>query len=245
VVDSTRIMPIPSPPRGWRWILAQTGTYGILIAGCASIIGVSSALNYWNQGRVWLATLVAIGTFGVLAFTVIQHVVGLASARKKDSMHELEGCLYTLHAVLAPADACKLRLAVHRPVQDALEQVTEYIGDQPKPGRIGRRFPANAGIIGRAFREGETFVARRVNDDYDAYVRELVKDWNYTEERAMLLNPGVKAWMATPLVEDGKVEAVLYLDVNQREFFTTDRQELVLAAIRGIAVFIGRRYAKT
>jgi hypothetical protein len=238
-------MPIPGPPKGWRWALAQTGTYGILIAICASAIGFSAVFNYWNQGRVWLTVLVSIGTLGVLCFTVIQHLVGLAAARKKDSMHELEGCLYTLHAVLRPPDQCKLRLAVHRPVADALEQVTEYIGDTPKPRRIGRKFPANAGIIGKAFREKETFVARRVNDDYDAYIRELVTDWNYTEERARLLNPGAMAWMASPLVEGAKVEAVLYLDVNQREFFTAERQEHVLSATRGIAVFIGRRYSKS
>jgi len=236
-------MPIPAPPQGWRWVLGQTGTYGILIALSASAIGVSAALNFWNQGRVSLAALVSLGTVGVLLFTVVQHLVGLAAARKKDSMHELEGCLYTLHAVLRPPDQCKLRLAVHRPVRDALEQVTEYIGDTPKPGRIGRRFPPNAGIIGKAFREKETFVARRVNDDYEAYVRELVSDWNYTEERARLLNPGAMEWMATPLVEGGKVEAVLFLDVNQRAFFTVERQEDVLAATRGIAVFVGRRYS--
>jgi hypothetical protein len=236
-------MPIPAPPRGWRWLFTQTPTYQILIALFAAPIGVSSAVNYWNQGRGSLAVLVALGTAGVLGFTVMQHTVGLASARKKDSMHELEGCLYTLHAVLAPPEHCRLRLAVHRPAADALEQVTEYIGDKPKPGRIGRRFPPNAGIIGQAFRENDVFVARRVNDDYEAYVRELVTDWNYTEERARRLNPGAMEWMAVPLAEGGRVEAILYLDVNQRGFFTPERQELVLAATRGIAVFIGRRYS--
>jgi hypothetical protein len=237
-------MPIPGPQKGWRWALGQTGTYGILIALSASAIGFSSALNFLNQGRRALAAFVTLGTVGVLFLTVVQNLVGLAAARKKDSMHELEGCLYTLHAVLRPPDQCKLRLAVHRPVHDGLEQVTEYIGDTPKPGRIGRKFPPNAGIIGRAFREKDTFVARRVNDDYEAYVDELVRDWNYTDERARLLNPGAMEWMASPLVEGAKVEAVLYLDVNQREFFTPERQEDVLAAISGIAVFIGRRYSR-
>src|SRR5262245_59818135 len=104
-------------------------------------------------------------------------------------MHELEGCLYTLHAVLAPPEACRLRLAVHRPVDDKLEQVTEYIGDRPKLGRIGRRFPANAGIIGKAFREQDVFIARRLNNDYEAYVRELITEWNYTEERRSASEP--------------------------------------------------------
>ena len=237
-------MPIPAPPRGWRWVFTQTPTYGILIALCTAPIGVSSAVTYWTQGRPWLALLVALATIGVLSFTVIQHGVGLRAARKKDSMHELEGCLYTLHAVLAPSEQCRLRLAVHRPAHGALEQVTEYIGDRTRPGRIGRLFPENAGIIGKAFRENEVFIARRINDDYEAFVRELVTEWNYTEERARLLNPGAMEWMAIPLTENGKVEAVVFLDVNQRGFLTPDRQDLILAATRGIAVFVGRRYSK-
>jgi hypothetical protein len=51
------------------------------------------------------------------------------------------------------------------------------------------------------------------------------------------------AWMASPLVEGGSVEAILYLEVNQRDFFTAERQEIVLAATRGIAVFVRRRYS--
>jgi hypothetical protein len=78
------------------------------------------------------------------------------------------------------------------------------------------------------------------NDDYEAHVHELVSEWNYTERQARLLNPGAMEWMAVPLKESGRVEAVV-LDVNQRDFFTAERQELVLAATRGIAVFIGRR----
>ena len=58
--------------------------------------------------------------------------IGLAQARKRESTHELEGCLYTLHAVLVP-DSCKLRLAIHVPVGESLEQVSEYVGDTPKP----------------------------------------------------------------------------------------------------------------
>ena len=159
-------------------------------------------------------------------------------------MHELEGCLHTLYAVLSPSEGCRLRIAVHRPVDESLEQVTEYIGHRPKPGRIGRRFPANSGIIGKAYREREVFIAFRENDDYEAYVRELITDWNYTEERARRLNAGAMEWMAVPLIEGDEVEAVLFLDVNQRGFFTSERQELVLAATRGIAVFIGKRYTR-
>ncbi len=73
----------------------------------------------------------------------------------------------------------------------------------------------------------------------------MIRDWNYTEERARKLNPGVMEWMAVPFYDgdNDTVIAVLYLDANQRDFFTQERQELVLSAVRGIAVFIGKRYS--
>jgi hypothetical protein len=237
-------MAIPRPQKGIRWLIAQTATYDIVIALFASAVGFSSAVNYASQGRRWLAAAVVLGTIGVLSFTAVKQGVGLAAARKKDSTHELEGCLFTLHAVLAPQAGCRLRLAIHVPVVETLEQVTEYIGDKPRQGRVGRQFPMNAGIIGKAYREKEVFVGRRVNDDYEAYVQELVRDWNYTEERARLVNPGVMEWMAVPFYDSDRqrVQAVLFLDATQKGFFTAERQELVLAAVSGIAVFIGKRY---
>jgi hypothetical protein len=246
MVHSSNRMPIPRPPKGVRWILGQTATYDVLIALFASVIGLSSAANYISQGNRRLALLVGLGTFGVLVFTAIKQGAGLAAARKKDSTHELEGCLYTLHSILAPEDSTRLRLAIHVPAGEALEQVTEYVGVNPKQGRIGRQFPANAGIIGRAYREKDVFVGRRVNDDYESYVAELVKEWNYTEERARHLHPGVMEWMAVPFYDPDRqrVEAVLYLDATARGFFSAERQELILAAVRGIAVFIGKRYTQ-
>jgi hypothetical protein len=237
-------MPIPRPPRGIRWILAQTATYDILIAVFASVIGFSSAWNYFSAGRVFVALVAGVGTVGVLVFAIARQGLGLAAARKKESSHELEGCLYTLHAVLAPPDGCRLRLAIHVPVGEMLEQVTQYVGDRPRQHRIGRQFPASAGIIGKAFREKRVFVGRRINDDYEKYVRELVRNWNYTEERARKLDPGVMEWMAVPFygTDRQRVEGVLFLDSTTRGFFTPERQEVVLAAVRGIAVFIGKRY---
>lgn len=240
----TSPMPIPRPRRGLRWLITQTSTYDALIALVAFAIGIPSAFNNYAQGRFGLAVVVGTAMVAVLFFSVTKQVVGLAAARRRESTHELEGCLYTLHAVLAPATDARLRIAIHVPDGDALEQVTEYVGAVPKAGRIGRRFPANAGIIGKAFRERDAFVAQRVNDDYEAYVQELIHDWNFTEEWARRLNPASMEWMAVPFYdsEEQRVQAVLYLDVNQRGFFTPEREEIVLAAVNGMAVFIGKRY---
>ena len=127
---------------------------------------------------------------------------------------------------------------------DELEQITEYIGVPPKRGRVGRRFPSSAGIVGRAYRENDSFVSYRINDDYEKFVQELIDEWGYAEKLARLLNPSVMSWMAVPLFDPlrHRVEAVLYVDSTERHFFTETRQELILSAASGIAVFIGRRY---
>jgi hypothetical protein len=237
-------MPIPRQPRGVRWIATQTATYDILIALFASVIGLSSAWNYAATGKRFTAVAVGLGTAGVFVFSFVKQGLGLAAARKKQSSHELEGCLYTLHAVLAPSPPTRIRLAIHILVGERLEQVTDYVGDQPKPEKTGRQFPVNAGIIGKAFREKKAFAGRRVNDDYEGYVRELIRDWNFTEQQARRLNPGVMEWMAVPINDPDRqrVEAVLFLDSTTRKFFTPERQQLVVTAVEGIAIFIGRRY---
>src|SRR5262245_21017732 len=117
-------MPIPRQPGGARWIAAQTATYDILIALFASVIGLSSAYNYVSSGKPFVAAAVGLGTAGVFVFSFVKQSLGLAAARRRQSTHELEGCLYTLHAVLAPDPPARIRLALHVPVGEMLEQVT-------------------------------------------------------------------------------------------------------------------------
>src|SRR5262249_51435482 len=95
-------MPIPRPAKGLRWLFSQTATYDILVAVFAAAIGFSSADSYYSQGRIRLAAIVGLATVGVVLFTVLKQVVTLNAARMRMSTHELEGCLYTLRAVLAP-----------------------------------------------------------------------------------------------------------------------------------------------
>jgi hypothetical protein len=239
---------IPRSRSGLRWLFTQPQTYDVIVGVGASVIGVLSTLSYVGQQRYRSALAFGIATAAVLIASFAKHALGLAQARKKESTHELEGCLHTLYAVLDPGSGhppATLRLAIHVPVDDMLEQVTEYVGVPPKAGRRGRRYSANAGIIGKAYRENSVFVGRRANDDYEEYVNELIREWNYTSAQARHLNPGVMEWMAVPLFDSDKqrVAAVVYLDATKREFFTAARQELVLSAVNGIAVFVGKRYA--
>jgi hypothetical protein len=253
VMNGSTHMTNMQPKTGWRWLVEQTATFDMATAGFTALLGSTSAIDYAVQGHHRLATTIAAGTAGVLLLTIARNAVTLRQVREKTSMHELEGCLFTLHAALdstAMQTVGKLRLAIHvAAAGETLMQVTEYVGDTLKKGRVGRKFPRNAGIIGEAFREGggeyDAFVGERVNDDYEAYVEELVQDWNYTRERAVKINPAVKSWMAVPFTDpDGHdVKAVLYLDSTEKHFFTPERQELVVQACNGIAVFIGKRYS--
>lgn len=240
-------MGIPRGRKGIAWYFAQANTYDIGVAIFTAIVGLSSAANYADQGKQAIALLVGLATIGVFVFALIKNGVALVQSVKRDSPHELEGCLHTLHAALDPdamATMGLLRLAIHVPVADKLEQATEYIGATAKPGRVGRQFPNDAGIMGRAFQENTPYVGQRDSEDPEQYVQELVEVWNYSPQQAQLLNMNVRAWMAVPFYDTdyGRVAAVLYLDSTDREFFTASRQELVLAAVNGIAMFIGKRY---
>lgn len=243
---------IPRGRKGVGWYFRQASVYDIGNGLFTAVVGLSAAANYQAQNKPLLALLVGGSTIGVCVFQLVKNGVLLAEALKKDSVHELEGCLHTLHAALDPtaiSDVGRVRLALHRSVKKTsgyvLEQVTEYIGDKPKSGRIGRQFPADAGIIGRVFRDNIPLVAKRVNDDYEAYVQELINEWNYKGSLARLLSKDTMAWMAVPFYDTDNdcMMAVLYLDSKDREFFTPSRQETVLSAVNGIAIFIGKRYA--
>ena len=240
-------MGIPRPKTGWRWLVAQTATFDLATAGFTAIVGLTSAINYAFAGRPVFAATISAATVCVLLLTIAKNTVALNQARQKDSVHELEGCLHTLHAILDPTAIDypgRERLANHVPAAESLEQITEYIGDEQR-GRIGRRFPANAGIIGKAYLEQDVFLGRRLNDDYDLYIEELVRDWNFTREHARRINPGVMEWMAVPIFDRdrNRVQAIVYADSNRRGFFTPEQQELILAAVNGIALFVGKRYS--
>ena len=141
----------------------------------------------------------------------------------------------------------RVRATIHKPVEkrQKLLQIVNYVGDTATRETAGRRFAAQSGIIGEAMRQKQMCVGDRENDDYEAYVNELVHSWHYTEEDARKLDPASMAWMAVLLtMEDdpNTVEAVVYLDATRRKFFDERRQELGRLACAGIARFVKRRY---
>lgn len=143
-----------------------------------------------------------------------------------------------------------LRLTIHRVVEPPtkgrgsaeLEQMLPYLGDQPKKF-APRRFPIQSGIIGKAAREKAALAASRQNEDYEAFINELVTYWSYTDVDARALSAGRKSWMAVPILgPDGETRAVVYLDSSDADFFTDVVQDLILAGCQGITAYTREAY---
>lgn len=240
----------------WAWRILTSGQfYDALIAIFAATAGVVASQKLLVDGWRVAGWLVAVSAFGVCALSILRAIVIYRQQAKKDSLHELEGCLMVIHAILAEDDAldCQnetgLRLTVHVAISDhQLQQVLEYVGDE-RGGRCtaGRVFTMQSGIAGHVYRTREPFAAERFEEGYEGYVSELIRDWSYIEKDARKLSPATRAWMAVPLIvpSTSKIQGILYLDSTCRNFFTATRQRLVIDAAYGVARFVARRYSKS
>jgi hypothetical protein len=188
--------------------------------------------------------------------TVLAAALGITSSllevreeARKDSVYELEGCLETLLSILNPPGDPEydrgLRATLH--VQDddgqSFVQVVDYVGDNRMPKTAGRKFRSSAGLAGRVLKSGEAYAASRASQNHEDYVRELISDWDYSEEEARARDMSAMSWMAVPLNENGRIEGLLYLDSTRAGFFDDPgRQARVIGAAVGIAKFVARRY---
>lgn len=242
-------MPIPRGDESWFWrILGATQLYDALIAGAALMAGSVGTYKLFVDQWYKTALLSAIGLVAVCVFTIVRAALTYRREVKKQSLHELQGCLVTLHALLIGNDPdaeqkAKLRLTVHVPIDNHhLQQVLNYVGDQRGGKTAHRRFPMQSGIAGRVYRTRNTFHAHRVNDHYDAYIKELVTGWSYTEDDARKLNPETMSWMAVPIEGIQRIEGILYADACTRDFFAEARQNILLLGALGVARFVAERY---
>lgn len=216
--------------------------------------GVAASQKLIVDGWRVAGWLVAISAFGVCALSLLRAIVTYRQQLKKDSLHELEGCLMTILAILAEDESpdrqkeAGLRLTVHVAINDRhLQQVLDYVGDERGGCTAGRVFPIQSGITGYVYRTREPFAARRSEQEYESYVRELIWEWNYIEQDARRLNPATQAWMAVPLVAtpSAKIQGILYLDSTDRDYFTANRRRRVTNAAYGVAQFATRRYSNS
>ena len=242
---------IARPGTRLQRLLVETTPYDVGLAVVTAIVAIPAALRYFkdNEPRIaWIVILCAGVTF---LLSMIKAVVVLRAKAAKQSPHLLESSLHALREILVLAQEHDtdyqhgLRITVHVPVsgRDELQQVLDYVGDsRDGKRRAGRTFPASSGIIGRALRQKEAFAACRKNDNYVAYIKELVDEWSYTKTQAEALHPGTMSWMAIPLVDQDTqaVEGIVYLDSTDPQFFTDIRQTLAICACAGIAKYVSK-----
>jgi hypothetical protein len=240
---------IARPGSRLQRLLAETTPYDISLAVITAVVAIPAALRYFNDGNPAVGCLLVACAAVTLILSVTKAVVVWRAKAAKQSPHLLECSLHALYEILLLAEEGEseyqhgLRLTVHVPVsgRDELQQVLDYIGDgRDGKRKAGRRFPASSGIIGRALREKEGFAASRKNDNYTAYINELISEWGYSKDQAEALHPGTMAWMAIPLVDQATntVEGIVYLDSTDPEFFTDIRQTLAICACAGIAKYV-------
>lgn len=249
-------MGIAGPETRWQKFRKTTAPFD----AAAAILGgggfaATAAAAFARGDQVW-------GGVGIiLAFAAVG--LQLAKARatyleqvRKDSTHELQGCLHTLETILLGPDmanraAAGLRLTIHRPDgRGSLEQVMEYVGNRRATDKtVGRKLPETVGVIGQAYREAqldpgklEVFHDFRTGPDHDAFVAQMVRDYSFSRKAAERLHPATMSWVAIAIPNEGGVEGVLYCDSKQADFFTDARKEDILHATAGIAYFIGLRY---
>lgn len=217
------------------------------------IIAIVGAASSWADPAKrafapWLivaAVWLAVGSTGK-----VLHAYAQDREKKRTEQYEgFLGALHVLHSVVAARAGltstrdAKLRTTIHRVVPgrtkkrgpEQLEQLLPYLGGE-RDG-AGRLFDVRSGIIGKAVREGSSFVASRKSVEYEDFVHELVREWSYTRDDARQLRADRWSWMAVPVTGRGGVVAVVYLDSSIEDFFTPEIQGLVLDACGGIAAF--------
>lgn len=121
----------------------------------------------------------------------------------------------------------------------------DYVGDSRGGATAGRKVSTQCGIIGKSFRQRVPLIGSRINDNYDAYLDELVTEWNYTRNDATSINQATMSWMAIPIWDStqSEVEGILYCDSTMKNFFDRQtRRKMAELACRGIARFLRDRY---
>lgn len=172
---------------------------------------------------------------------------------RSESPRDLSGCLHVLYQLLHKQceleEADAVRVTLYRVVPkdegneeaEFLEQVVPYVGGG---GGVGRQFSIKSGIIGRAYRTGDPFTARRRSDDYGEFIDELVEEWSYTAPEAKQHTEDRFAWMAIPLAGKGdEIIGIVYIDSKQKTLFSSEEtKQLAIIGCFGIANYINERY---
>lgn len=214
-----------------------------------------------TKSDIVLAVIGVVGAVFTIAIAVFKMVQTKDKEKSEDLIREnydgLHSALQVIHSLLRHKKGFdrkatdRLRITLHRIIKpkdgdggpEHFEQLFDYVGANGKEGK-GRTFSIRSGITGKAAREKDVFVGSRNNVDYQAYIRELITDWGYTEADAKKVSSTRNSFMAVPIKYRGQeVTGVIYLDSSEKDFFDDDSvKTLIVWACAGLAVFIDERY---
>lgn len=252
--NKTEMPTIPAPKTRIDRVLTALPLYDILIALFVLIGGIVAGLLLL-QGpghlRIVGGGVSIVAAIAIAVFNIIKASLQWRQKNVKESPHELEGCLYTLHDILnlsvpvAQPDP-GLRITVHVLSGDGryLVQALGYVGSQRKKATAGRQTPISCGITGKAYRLKEAVRLQRASDNYEEYIRELVEHQGFTEDQARSVDSATMSGYAVPLFfADGSEAGIVYADAVERSFFSDERVSIINRACVGIARFIERKYA--
>lgn len=222
----------------------------------AAIAG--AIVNLADPQKRWVGGFMVAGIVWLIVASILKVLLANAQDKDQKSKQDYDGFLGALHVLYGQVSKHfnvqgtaygQLRITIHRVVDSStmdesaeeLEQLLPYIGGAGKPA--GRKFSVRSGIIGKAVREKTAFAFSRQSNDHEEFIKELVREWSYTEDDARKLTSDRQAWMAVPIFRtDSSVIAVVYLDSNQRNFFSSEVKKIVIDACSGITSYIDERY---
>jgi hypothetical protein len=239
-----------------NWFEESLGAIGATVTGATSL-GLAIPTLYYSadktNGEVTLAVIAVVGVAVLLTTAVVKFLKGLGKDRVEADEQRMDGlyaALHVLHSLVRHRrkfprnELDRLRVTLFRVVEPGrreLEQMFNYVGGNGRG--VGRRFSIHTGVIGAAVRERDTFAVSRKNDDHKSFIKEMVREWGYTEEDAKQLSIDRNSWMAIPIYYRGKeVTGVVFLDSSDKGIFTEDLRDAIEWTCAGLAVFIDERY---
>jgi len=231
-------------------------SFNAWVVGVPTLLASSIALaKACYDGLSW-EFIVAFSTICVLM--IVGLILKVFQGKYKDREHDeksspedLSGCLTVIYhevATCAKPDGGKLakdhfRVTLHRCDGEQLEQIVQYVGATKCNGNLGRRFSCRSGIIGKAVLQKKTQVAQRADGDFESYLKELVTIYHVPEADAKLLTQDRRSFMAVPITnKENESIGVVYADSNDRDFFTEEIQDRIIAGCFGVAEYIETRY---
>jgi hypothetical protein len=244
-------MLLPQPESRLRRMLRSPVSYGSAQTLFTAVAGGGAAFGLQLAGLEPWALVAGLCAAAATIAGIVRAVLEVRREARKDTVHELEGCLETLLSILNPPGDVEydagLRATLHVAVDrgKSFMQVVDYVGDDRMPNTAGRKFRATAGLAGRVLLTGSAYAASRAVPNHEAYVKELIEEWGYTEAEARSRDMSAMSWVALPLEHADRIEGLLYLDSTRPDFFDDPgRQTQLFGAAVGIAKFAARRYSQ-